>query len=74
MCCWKQWRYARTKVRHLLELATSKRQAILTAIRRKGYGCLSKTLAIQTGMTNRWPASQGLLSVRDLWVKAHGYS
>ena len=74
MCYWKQWRYARTKVRHLLELGTSKRQAILTAIRRKGYWHLSKTLATQTGMTNQWLASQGLLSVRDLWIKAHGYS
>ena len=28
MCYWKQWRYARTKVRNLLKLGTSKRQAI----------------------------------------------
>jgi RNA-directed DNA polymerase len=74
MCYWKQWRYARTKVRHLLALGTSKRQAIMTAISRKSYWHLSKTLATQTGMTNKWLASQGLLSVRDLWFKAQGYS
>jgi len=74
MCYWKQWRYARAKVRHLLALGTSKRQAIMTAIRRKSYGHLSKTLVPQTGMTNPWLASQGLLSVRDLWIKAQGYS
>ena len=74
MCYWKQWRYARTKVRHLLALGTSKRQAIMTAISRKSYWHLSKTLATQTGMTNKWLASQGLLSVRDLWIKAQGYS
>jgi RNA-directed DNA polymerase len=74
MCYWKQWRYARTKVRHLLALGTSKRQAIMTAISRKSYWHLSKTLATQTGMTNEWLASQGLISVRDLWIKAQGYS
>jgi RNA-directed DNA polymerase len=60
MCYWKQWRYARTKVRHLLSLGTGKR--------------LSKTLATQTGMTNKWLERQGLVSVRQLWIKAHGYS
>jgi RNA-directed DNA polymerase len=74
MCYWKQWRWARTKVRNLLALGMSKRQAILTAISRKSYWHLSKTLATQTGMTNQWLASQGLISVRDLWIKAHGYS
>ena len=74
MCYWKQWRRARTKVRHLLALGTWKREAILTAISRKSYWHLSKTLATQTGMTNEWLASQGLLSVRNLWLKAHGYA
>ena len=74
MCHWKQWRRARTKVRHLLALGTWKREAILTAISRKSYWHLSKSLATQTGMTNAWLASQGLLSVRDLWLKAHGYA
>ena len=74
MCYWKQWRFARTKVRHLLALGTSKRQAIFTAISRKSYWHLSKTLATQTGMTNKWLRSQGLISVRDLWMKAHGYA
>ncbi|QBQ55830.1 group II intron maturase-specific domain-containing protein [Nitrosococcus wardiae] len=73
MCYWKQWRYARTKVRHLLALGTSKRHAILTAISSKSYWRLSKTLATQTGMTNQWLKDQGLISVRDLWMKAHGY-
>jgi RNA-directed DNA polymerase len=74
MCYWKQWRRARTKVRNLLALGTRKREAILTAISRKSYWHLSKSLATQTGMTNAWLASQGLLSVRDLWLKAHGYA
>ncbi len=74
MCYWKQWRYVRTKVRNLLGLGTSKRQAILTAISSKSYWHLSRTLATQTGMTNQWLKAQGLTSIRDLWMKAHGYA
>ncbi|MDC0357823.1 hypothetical protein OAO01_03335 [Oligoflexia bacterium] len=29
MCYWKQWRYARVRVRELLELGTHKKQAFL---------------------------------------------
>jgi len=64
----------RTKVRHLLALGTGKRQAILTALSRKAYWHLARTLATQIGMTNPWLASLGLLSVRYLWMKAHGYA
>lgn len=71
MCYWKQWRYARTKVRNLLKLGTRKETAILTAISRKGPWHLSRTLATQTGMTNQWLKDQGLLSVKELWVNIH---
>lgn len=73
MCYWKQWRRPRTRIRKLLELGTDKRHAILTGISRRGYWHLSRTLATQTGMTNEWLAQQGLLSIRDLWMKAQGY-
>ena len=74
MCYWKQWRKAGTKVANLLALGTNRRQAIMTAISRKGYWHLAKTLATQTGMTNEWLQRQGLLSIRQLWMKAHGYA
>jgi RNA-directed DNA polymerase len=74
MCFWKQWRRPRTRIRHLIALGTSERHAILTGISRKSYWHLSKTLATQTGMTNQWLAEQGLLSIRDLWLKAQGYA
>ena len=73
-CYWKQWRYARTKIKNLLGVGTSKRQAILTAISSKSDWRLSRTLATQTGMTNDGWKSHGLISVRDLWMKAHGYA
>jgi RNA-directed DNA polymerase len=74
MCYWKQGRRVRTQVSHRLALGTGKRQAILTARSSKSYGRLSRTLATQTGMTNAWLQSQGLISVRDLWLKAQGYA
>lgn len=74
MCYWKQWRKTRTKVRNLLALGTNKRQAILTALSSKGYWRLSRTLATQSGMSNEWLKRQGLISVRELWMRAHGYA
>lgn len=68
MCYWKQWRRTRTRIRNLLALGTSRRQAILTGLSRKGDWHLARTLATQTGMTNVWLKKQGLLSVRDLWI------
>lgn len=73
MCDFQQWRYVRTKVRNLLALGTFKRQAILTALSSKSYWHLSRTLATQSGMTKEWLKRQGLISIRDLWMKAHGY-
>ena len=43
----------------------------MTAISRKGPWHLSKTMAAQTGMTNKWLAEQGLISVKEQWVKIH---
>jgi RNA-directed DNA polymerase len=74
MCYWKQWRRPRTRITNLLKLGTTKRQAIMTGISRKGYWRLSKTLATHTGMTNKWLEEQGLPSIRSLWMKVQGYT
>lgn len=71
MCYWKQWRRARTKVRELRKLGTSRDAAISVAMSRKGPWHLSRTLATQTGMTNQWLRDQGLISVKSLWVNIH---
>jgi len=71
MCYWKQWRWCRTKVRKLRKLGTSLRAAISVGISRKGYWRLSRTLATQSGMTNKWLAKQGLISIKEQWVKIH---
>jgi RNA-directed DNA polymerase len=71
MCYWKQWRFCRTKVSNLLRLGTFLKSAIDVAISRKGPWRLSRTLATQSGMTNKWLEKQGLLSIKDLWVHIH---
>ncbi|MCG5509685.1 maturase [Ectothiorhodospira lacustris] len=38
----------------------------------KSYWHLSRSLGTQTGMTNDWLQCQGLISIRDQWMKAHG--
>lgn len=73
MCYWKQWRRVRTKIRNLLAMGVGKRQAILTGLSSKSYWHLSRTKATQMAMSNEWLKAQGLISVRDLWMKAQGY-
>jgi RNA-directed DNA polymerase len=73
MCYWKQWRHTHTKIVHLLALGVGKCAAILTGISSKSYWPLSRSQATQVGMTNDWLKAQGLVSIRELWMKAHGY-
>ena len=74
MCYWKQWRRPRTRVRRLRALGTDLRTAIAVAMSRKGYWHLARSLATQIGLTNAWLKQQGLISIRDLWMKAQGYT
>ncbi len=71
MCYWKRWRQCRKRVRELLKLGVSESQAVLTALSRKSCWHLSRTMANQSGMTNAWLESQGLVSVRTLWIAFH---
>jgi RNA-directed DNA polymerase len=71
-CCWKQWRYVRTKGRELLKLGPARKTAILTALSRKGPWHLSRPLATQTGMTDQWlTGTRGLGSIRALGLALH---
>lgn len=74
MCYWKQWRRVGTRIRNLLALGTPLRTAIWTGMSSKSYWRLSRSLGTQTGMTNQWLAKQGLISARQLWLKAQGYA
>ena len=71
MCYWKQWKRCRKRVGELLKLGVNERQAVLTALSRKGYWRLSRTMATQSGMTNQWLELQGLVSILKLWKAYH---
>ncbi len=55
----------------LLKLGVSERQAVMTALSRKSYWHLSRTQATQWGLNNAWLKSQGLVSMRDIWIAFH---
>jgi len=74
MCYWKQWRWPRTKIRHLLELGVDLRSAIQHGVSSKSYWAMAKTPVTQRAMSNDWLKAQGLVNVRELWLKAQGYA
>ncbi len=71
MCYWKQWRKVRTRIRNLLKIGAKPGVAIPICQTRKGPWKCGRTLATQTGMTNQWLKDQGLVSVKEQWVKIH---
>ena len=74
MCYWKQWRWARTKIKHLLALGVSLKAAIQHGVSSNSYWQMSRTPVINQAVSNAWLQEQGLLSVKDLWCKAQGYT
>jgi RNA-directed DNA polymerase len=71
MSYWKQWRKPRRRIRELIKLGVSKREAIYLGLSRKSYWRLSKTLATNSGLSNAHFEKIGLISVRTLWCKIH---
>jgi RNA-directed DNA polymerase len=74
MCYWKQWRWARTKIRHMLNLGVALKAAIQHGVSSLSYWRMARTPVTQQAMSNAWLKAQGLLSVKDLWCKTQGYS
>jgi RNA-directed DNA polymerase len=71
MCYWKQWRKPRRRIRELIKMGVSKRDAIFLGLSRKSYWRLSKTLATNSGLSNAHFEKIGLISMRQLWCKIH---
>jgi hypothetical protein len=74
MCYWKQWRWARTKIKNLLALGVSLKSAIQHGVSSNSYWQMSRTPVINQAVSNAWLKERGLLSVKDLWCKAQGYT
>jgi RNA-directed DNA polymerase len=71
MCYLKQWCRMRTRIRNLIRLGVSTKLAIYIGLSSKGYYRLAKTKAVQMGLNNDGLKAQGLVSVKEQWVKFH---
>ena len=67
----KQWRKPRTKIRELIKLGVPLKLAINIGLSRKGYWRLARTQATNWGLSDDFLAQQGMISLRDLWIKIH---
>jgi len=74
MCYWKQWRWPRTKISHLLALGVSLKTAIQHGVSSKSYWHMARTPAMQQALNNDWLQGQGVPNIKQLWCKAQGYS
>ena len=70
-CYWKQWRWPRTKISHLVSLGIDLKQAIIAGVSSKGPYCMSRTKVTQMAMSNQWLKEQGLVSINDQWSRFH---
>ncbi|MGK5093101.1 group II intron reverse transcriptase/maturase [Deltaproteobacteria bacterium TL4] len=71
MAYMKQWRKPRTKIRELIKLDVPVKLAINIGLSRKGYWRLSRTQATNWGLSDVFLTKQGMISLRDLWIKIH---
>ena len=53
MCYWKQWRWVRTKIKHLLALGVSLKTAIQHGVSSKSYWHMARTPALQQACPTR---------------------
>ncbi len=70
-CFWKQWKTIANRVRNLMSLGVSRRNATITAVTRLGHWKLSKTPGVSQALSNRYLEEQGLLSLAELWSRVH---
>jgi len=71
MCYLKQWRFKRTRMNKLISLGVSRRKAKRFVFIDRGWWYLSKLYAANWGLNNLWLHQQGLVCIKDIWVKIH---
>lgn len=70
-CYWKMWKRPKKRRYELRKLGVRESQINTMVSSRKGHWKLSRTLATNSGMTNAWLKEQGLISLKEQWVKIH---
>ena len=71
MCYLKMWGRPKTTIRRLISLGVSRDDSVCLAVSRKSWACKSKTFAINLGLNDAYLKEQGLVSVRERWIKFH---
>lgn len=66
-CYWKQWRKSRTRLRKLMSLGLSYKDARPFALSGKGPWRLSMTSGVQRALSNAYLTSEGLVSLEERW-------
>jgi RNA-directed DNA polymerase len=74
MCYWKRWRKPRTRIRNLMRLGVKKDDAIAHGLSSRNYFRMSRSPVVQQALSNAWLKAQGLVSVKELWCKAQGFT
>jgi len=68
---WKMWKRPKKRFKELRKLGLDDGQIKRVVSRRKGYWKLSRTRATNMGMGNAWLKEQGLISLKEQWIKIH---
>lgn len=71
MCYWRQWRRPRTKIANLIKRGVHIPAAVACGRSSKGPWRSSKTPGINQALGNSYLKSEGLVSLRDGWIKVH---
>jgi RNA-directed DNA polymerase len=71
MCYWRQWVKPKTKIANLLKRGVHIQAAVACGRTSKGPWRSSKTPGIQQALSNDYLKSEGLVSLRDGWIKVH---
>ncbi|MBI3771741.1 MAG: group II intron reverse transcriptase/maturase [Gammaproteobacteria bacterium] len=66
-----EWLRRRMRISHLVSLGVSLKEAIKTGVSSKGPYAMSRTPITQMAMNNEWLKAQGLVSIKDQWVRFH---
>ena len=66
---WKNWKKAKTKIKHLMKLGLSEDGAKRLAFSRKGYWRISKTKELSIALTNERLAKAGYPTFQQYYIK-----
>jgi RNA-directed DNA polymerase len=71
LCYWKQWRWPRTRRRHLIALGIDPGEVMKASRCRRGYWWMSGNGIVQRALHNAWLRKQGVPDLKAQWIKLH---